>query len=99
MTATDPADGLDALSTDELRHRAYSRAQHHADIGFFWGLAKHLPSSADAAAANEGSAGGIGASISEAIELVREMTGHHDEQLEPLLRAEYLDYLRRHGTT
>jgi hypothetical protein len=84
---------LDALSTSELRERAFSRAEHHHDAGFFWDLVKHLRSS-ESLGADDGSAGGLGESISGAVDLVTELLGRHDGSLEPLLRARYIDYLR-----
>jgi hypothetical protein len=83
---------LDALSTDELRERAFGRAEQHHDVGFFWDLVKHLRGAGDLAA-DDGSAGGLGESITGAVELVRELLGSHDGSLEPLLRARYIDYL------
>ena len=84
---------LDALSTDELRERAFARAEHHRDVGFFWDLVKHLRAAGDFAA-DDGSAGGLGESISGAVELVNELLGRHDGSLEPLLRARYIDYIK-----
>jgi hypothetical protein len=84
---------LDALSTHELRQRAFAAAEHRHDAGFFWDLVKHLGSS-ESLGADDGSAGGLGESISGAIELVTELLGKHDGSLEPLLRARYIDYLR-----
>jgi hypothetical protein len=83
---------LDALSTEELRERAFSKAEHGRDIGFFWDLVKHLRAS-ESLGADDGSAGGLGESINGAIELVRELLGRHEAGLEPLLRARYIDYL------
>jgi hypothetical protein len=84
---------LDALSTSELRERAFAHAEHHHDAGFFWDLVKHLRSS-ESLGADDGSAGGLGESISGAVDLVTELLGRHDGSLEPLLRARYIDYLR-----
>ena len=84
---------LDALSTSDLRERAFSRAEHHHDAGFFWDLVKHLRSS-ESLGADDGSAGGLGENISGAVDLVTELLGRHDGSLEPLLRARYIDYLR-----
>jgi hypothetical protein len=84
---------LDALSTSELRERAFAAAEHHHDVGFFWDLVKHLRGS-ESIGADDGSAGGLGESISGAVDLVSELLGRHDGSLEPLLRARYIDYLR-----
>lgn len=85
---------LDALSTEELRRRAFAKAEAAKDRGFFWELVKHMRG-AQAIAAEDGSSGGITGSITEAVHVVRELMGK--EPLggdEPLLRARFLDYLR-----
>lgn len=87
-------DELDALSTDELREKAFAKAEHARDVGFFWDLLKHLRGSEEVGA-DDGSAGGLGGSITGVIDLVRELLGGHDESDEPLLRARYIDYLMR----
>jgi hypothetical protein len=35
---------LDALTTDELRSKAFSKAEHDHDARFFWEIATHLRS-------------------------------------------------------
>jgi hypothetical protein len=87
-------DELDALPTDELREKAFAKAEHGRDVGFFWDLVKHLPGSEEVGA-DDGSAGGLGESIGGAIDLVRDLLGRHDGSAEPLLRARYIDYLLR----
>lgn len=85
---------LDALKTDELRQRAFDKAEHAKDVGFFWDLIKHMHAT-HAIAGEDGSSGAITGSISETIHLVRELMGKvplGDD--EPLLRARFLDYLR-----
>jgi hypothetical protein len=84
---------LDQLSTHDLRERAFARAEHERDVGFFWDLVKHLKSS-ESFGADDGSAGGLGESITGVVELVNELLGNHDGSMEPLLRARYIDYLR-----
>jgi hypothetical protein len=83
---------LEALSTEELRERAFAKARRHHDIAFFWSLFKHLPA-ADDAESLDGSLGTIGASVNDAIALFREFTGHDYGDAEPLLRAAFVDYL------
>ena len=85
-------EALDQLSTEELRHRAFSRAEHRLDFGFFWDLIRHLPAS-DGLAAEDGSAGNVGGSIAEVVELFRELTGRGLGDYEPMLRARFIDYL------
>ena len=89
------AAGFDALTTEELRERAFSRAEKHLDVGFFWDLFKHLPASGNAA--SDDSFSGAGASVGDFIELFREFRGEHLAPLEPMLRAKFIDYLTSHG--
>ena len=85
---------LDALSTEELRHRAFERAEHQHDVGFFWDLLRHLPPT-ESIAAEDGSAGNITGGIAEAVEAAREMMGADLGDVEPLVRARFIDYLRQ----
>ncbi len=85
---------LDALSTDELRQRAFAKAENGKDVGFFWDLVKHMRAS-QAIAGEDGSSGAITGSITELVHLVRELMGKEPlREDEPLLRARFLDYLR-----
>jgi hypothetical protein len=86
---------LDALPTEELRERAFSRARHRHDIGFFWSVFKHLPD-ADEAAELDGAPNSIGPTVDEAVALFREFEGHGYGDQEPLLRAAFIDYLQKH---
>ena len=90
-----PTEDLHALSTDELRSRAFDKAEHAKDVGFFWEVVKHIRAS-QAIAGEDGSSGGITGSITELVHLVRELTGKEPFGAdEPLLRARFLDYLRQ----
>ena len=89
-TAPDP--GLEQLSTEELRHRAFALATRRRDVSFFWSIFKHLPH-ADDAQGLDASLGAVGASVSDAIALWREFTGHEYGDAEPLLRAAFISYL------
>ena len=90
---TDDLEALDALSTEQLREQAFDKAKAAHDLGFFWDLAKHLRAGHNLAA-EDGSAGGITGSITELIELGRELAGKDLGDDEPLVRARFLDYLR-----
>lgn len=84
---------LEDLSTDQLRQRAFDKAERDKDVGFFWDLVKHMRASS-AIAGEDGSSGAITGSITELVHLVRELTGNTplgDD--EPLLRARFIDYL------
>lgn len=85
-------DELDALSTEELRERAFALARERRDVKFFWSVLGHLPN-ADEAEALDGAPNSIGPTIDEAVALWREMTGHGYEEAAPLLRAAFIDYL------
>lgn len=84
---------LDRLSTEELRSQAFDRAESRHDVGFFWDLIRHLPQSQDLAN-EDASSGNITASISDLVEMVREMLGRDLGGTEPLLRARFIAYLR-----
>ncbi|WP_422772189.1 hypothetical protein ACN28C_03615 [Plantactinospora sp. WMMC1484] len=86
---------LDALSTEELRERAFALARERRDIGFFWSVIRHLPN-ADEAAALDGAPNAAGPTVDEAVALWREFTGHGYDETAPLLRAAFIDYLQKH---
>lgn len=90
MTAPDD---LEALSTEELRTRAFDKAQSAHDLHFFWDLTKHLRG-ARAIAAEDGSSGGLTGTLAELVDLGRELMGKDLGDDEPLVRARFLDYLR-----
>ena len=85
-------ESLDDLPTEELRRRAFERAQAAHDLRFFWDLATHMRGSR-AIAAEDGSTGGITGTITELVDLARELMGKDLGDDEPLLRARFLDYL------
>jgi hypothetical protein len=87
------SDGLDDLSTEELRRLAFDKARAAHDRAFFWDLATHLRG-ARAIAGEDGSSGGITGTIAELVDLAREMSGKDLGEDEPLARARFLDYLR-----
>ena len=87
-------DELDQLPTEELRRQAFEKAEHHRDVGFFWDLVRHLPHSDDIAT-EDGSSGAITGSIAELVEMVRQLMGRELGESEPLLRARFIDYIRR----
>ena len=82
------------LTTDELRQKAFEKARAAHDVGFFWDVVTHLRAS-HAFAQEDGSGGGLTGSISDAVEIVRELMGKDLGDDEPLLRAKFEDYL--HG--
>jgi hypothetical protein len=84
---------LDDLTTEELRRRAFDKAQAKHDLHFFWDLTKHLRG-ARAIAAEDGSGGGITGTLAELVDLARELLGKGLGDDEPLVRARFLDYLR-----
>ena len=85
---------LESLTTEQLRQRAFDKAEHAKDVGFFWDLVKHMRASS-AIAGEDGSSGAITGSITELVHLVRELMGKAPLGAdEPLLRARFIDYLR-----
>ncbi|GLI03511.1 hypothetical protein [Phytohabitans aurantiacus] len=87
---------LDALSTEDLRERAFALARRRRDVRFFWSVLRHLPH-ADDVEKLDGSPNSVGPTIDEAVALWREFTGHgYDDETEPLLRAAFIDYLLSH---
>ncbi|HET6213686.1 MAG TPA: hypothetical protein VFE14_12555 [Micromonosporaceae bacterium] len=96
MTTTDGRFAeLDALSTEELRERAFDLARERRDVSFFWSVLQHLPH-ADDAEGLDASMGAYGASVDDAVALWREFEGDDLGETEPLLRAAFIDYLLRH---
>jgi hypothetical protein len=83
---------LDELTTEELRQRAFDKARDTHDVGFFWDVVKHLRASGSIAA-EDASSGNLTGSVTEAVEVVRELMGKDLGYDEPLLRAKYLTYL------
>ncbi len=81
---------LDALTTEELRERAFAKARHHRDLGFFWRLFEHVPS-----VEAPDDALGLESGVDEAVAVWRETTGHEYGDQEPLIRAAFIDYLRK----
>ena len=85
---------LDALTTEELRRRAFDRAEHKRDVGFFWDLIRHLPPT-EGVAVEDGSSGHITGGIAGAVEAAHELMGGDLGEVEPLVRARFIDYLRQ----
>jgi hypothetical protein len=89
---------LEDLSFTELRHRAFERAEHHLDIAFFVDLFSHMPGMV-AIEGEGGDLGSIGGTFIETVRAARQMMG--EDQLSPdmqaLLQARFIDYLRTHG--
>jgi hypothetical protein len=85
-------DELDALSTEELRERAFELARHRRDTSFFWSLFEHLRVPEDG---DDGSLG-IQSTVDDAIALWKESTGGEYGDREPLIRAAFIDYLLKH---
>ena len=84
---------LDQLTTEDLRRQAFQKAEEQRDVGFFWDLIRHLPP-ADDLATEDGSAGAITGSISDLVEVVRELMGRDLGDTAPLVRARFIDYIR-----
>jgi hypothetical protein len=89
---------LEDLPFAELRDRAFKRAEHHFDVGFFTDLFGHMPGM-QAIEGEGGDLGAVGGTFWESVRAWREMTGDAqlDETTETLLRARFATYLREHG--
>ena len=86
---------LDALSTEELRDRAFSLARQRRDLKFFWDLFTYVTHSNDDT--QDGWLGSLDATIDDAVALWREVTNHHYGEAEPVVRAAFIDYLMSHS--
>jgi len=89
---------LEDLPFDELRQRAFKRAEHHMDVGFFTDVFSHMPGMA-AIEGEGGDLGAMGGTFIESVRAFREMFGDKelDETTEALFRARFLTYLQEHG--
>ncbi len=89
---------LEDLPFDELRHKAFSYAERHVDIGFFTDLFSHMPGMI-AIEGEGGDLGAMGGTFIETVRAVKQMMGNAelDETTETLLRARFVTYLREHG--
>ena len=89
---------LEDLPFDELRERAFKRAEKHLDLGFFTDLFSHMPGMV-AIEGEGGDLGAVGGTVWESIRAWREMVGDKelDETTQTLLRARFVTYLREHG--
>ncbi len=89
-------DELDALSTEQLRERAFALARQRHDRHFFADLVRHLPHARESALLDD-STGSIGEFFDEVIGIWREFTGRSAYgEAEPLIRARFIDYLLKH---
>jgi hypothetical protein len=84
---------LDALSTEELRQRAFGLARQRRDVRFFWDLFTHVPHGNDEV--SDGWLGSVASTVDDAVAMWREITDHDYGDAEPLVRAACIDYLMR----
>ena len=82
---------LDALTTEELRRKAFARARERRDVGFFWDLFTHVPHGGKET--QDGWLGSLASNVDDAVSLWREMTDHDYGAAEPIVRAKFIDYL------
>jgi len=89
---------LEDLPFTELRHRAFQRAEHHVDLGFFVDLFSHMPGMV-AIEGEGGDLGSIGGTFIETVRAARQMFGEDElnPEMQELLRVHFIDYLRKHG--
>ena len=89
---TETFEELDALSTDELRHRAFRLARERHDPKFFWELMRMIP------AADE--AEGRPDKLATEVEGIRTWLNDFltpDHELLEAMRPVFLDYLTNHS--
>jgi hypothetical protein len=83
---------LDALSTEDLRKRAFDLAKRRLDVGFFWNLLEAVPA-VEAAAGHQSEAEADILSFAQRVEdLIRPDTSEEVEAFRPI----YVDYLLEH---
>lgn len=88
---------LQDLSYEEVKSRAITLAEERHDVGFFYDLFRHTPAM-NAAQSEGGSLGDFSGSIIEMVDAARELFGSGNVgDLEPLFRANFEDYLTKHG--
>jgi hypothetical protein len=85
-------DELDAMSTEELRDRAFELARRRRDVSFFWSIFEHLPVRENG---DDGSLG-LQSSVDDAIAVWKESMDDEYGDQEPLIRAAFIDYLLKH---
>jgi hypothetical protein len=96
-TSSNDLDELDALSTEELRERAFALAHQRHDRHFFVDLVRHLPHAQESNVLDD-SSGSIGEVVDELVGVWREFIGHESYgDTEPLMRARFIDYLTHHS--
>ncbi|HYI46437.1 MAG TPA: hypothetical protein VE174_13350 [Actinomycetota bacterium] len=84
---------LEALSTEELRERAFNHARKHLDVKFFWNLLEAAPA-VEAAAGHLEEAQQDILSFSERVaDVVRPDTDEEADAFRPI----YIEYLLEHG--
>lgn len=86
---------LEDLPFDELRHRAFHKAERKLDLGFFTDVFSHMPGMVQIEGEG-GDLGAVGGTFIETVRAVREMFGEGDldETTTTLLRARFVTYLR-----
>ena len=83
---------LDALPTNELRHRAFHVARERHDLKFFWDVLRMIPAAEEAEGRPDKNA--------TEVEGVRTWLDDYltpDHDLLEALRPVFLDYLTNHG--
>jgi hypothetical protein len=84
---------LEALTSEELRERAFDHAKKHLDVRFFWNLLEAAPA-AEAAAGHIDEAQADILSLAERVaDVVRPDTEEEADAFRPI----YIGYLVKHG--
>ncbi|WP_029767890.1 hypothetical protein [Haloglycomyces albus] len=89
-------DQLDQLSTEELQSRAFALARSKGDWRFFLDIMRHTSSAAETEDLNSDLAE-VGSIVDDLVGMWREATRGEWGSVEPMARADFIDYLMRNA--
>lgn len=90
------ASELDRQPTEDLQRRAFALARGRRDWRFFIELFRHTPTALEAEDLDP-DVSEIGVAIDDLLSMWREGTKGDWGSAEPLARAAFIDYIRKHG--
>ena len=88
----DDAAGLDRLSTEDLRDRAFDEARRRWDLQFFWRLIKSVPAAEAAAGHLDPGPETLSSALAQVSEALDEHASTTQEELRPLYLAYLTDF-------
>ncbi len=83
---------LDALSTEELRDRAFRLARRRLDVRFFWNLVEAVPAAEAAAGHTDEARADVMSFAQQVVDALDPDSPEEAEALRPI----YLEYLAEH---